>query len=114
MTPFISLSPLETFPFQVSAFAYIAMSEANHGLIIEARLTGENILNSDIRASSLRSIDVIVKNLQELELSGEPGLEPKPAALEASNGDFPELDELTAMAEQNKRRFRAASQLLGR
>ena len=53
--------------------------------------------------------------MQPLDLPNEPGPEPEhAAALEASSGDFPELDELTEMAEQNKRKFQAASELFGR
>jgi len=101
----LSLESLED-----SVYRYIAMSEASHGLSIQAQSTSELIAASSIRENALLQISKLADKADKAKTADSPDL----AAAQPSTeiGD-PLIDDLIEMTKQNQQTLKAASGLLG-
>lgn len=99
------------------AFGYIALSEVDQGLVLDANSTSEMIADRDIRSSLAQQIDIIVaqfalKGIPVQAAAHEEIVTDEPQPGDELTGDQM-IDDLVNMTKQNQLKLKAASNLLG-
>ena len=97
-----------------SAYMYVAHSEASHGLAEDAKATNNKITDIELRESSIAQIQMLSDDGQAMR---KPELAAGHMQIDSGssdNSEISDISELVEMTEQNRRKFKAASQLLGK
>lgn len=97
-------------PLKSAALAYISASEVAYGLTADAEKTADQITDQEIRQESLQMVtDIAAQN----EVNGVPELAAANRGEEAGGTGDELIDDLIKMNEQNRKKLKAASSLLG-
>ena len=97
-----------------SAFMYVAHSEASHGLAEDAKATNNKITDIELRESSTAQIQMFADEGQARQKPVLAAGHEQKGSGTYDNSEISDISELVEMAEQNRKKFKAANKLFGK